>query len=414
MRSHAVSLATSGRAVGPDVGIPGAQLPGRNRQDLFATFAASTRLLVRGESHEPMLLGAGDSRAGMDAHDLAYLGATVVTRSRGVGVVVFAVVFGLTVAMLTMACDDADQSPAHVVTPAVEQPAVPPAPAPSPIPAGAAVPEGAPGVVAEPTPALEEPSPTLVPPAATQRDATGWLLEQLRHATGFRVRASAAVALGHKQNAAAEAGLIAALHDDHAAVRAAAASALSRFSSAAVQQALHQAQRDESDPTAARTLVRAEHATASTPAAPVSVPEQPTHRGVYLSVSKPRTKGPLDAEVLSHADAVARAAAHRLPSARLAPQGESRQGAENVLAAEGRAGYQLDTTFGLEEQAGGARATANVLVATYPGLALLGATKGAATVSGDPHNPAVQRMAMDAAIESAFSDLRRVFEADRR
>jgi hypothetical protein len=274
------------------------------------------------------------------------------------------------------------------------------------------MPESASSVVAEPTPARQEPSPTLVPQAAAQRDATAWLLEQLRHAKGFRVRVSAAVALGHKQNAAAEAGLIAALHDDHPAVRAAAASALSRFSSAAVQQALQQAQRSESDPTAARTLVRAGQAAAPKPAEPV--PVLTARRGVYLSVSKPRTKGPFDAEVLSHADTIARAAAQRLPSARLATRGESRQGAENVLQAEGRAGYQLDTTFGVEEQAGGARATANVLVATYPGLALLGATKGAATVSGDPRNPAVQRMAMDAAIESAFFNLRRVFEADRR
>jgi hypothetical protein len=269
------------------------------------------------------------------------------------------------------------------------------------------------GVVNEQAPASKEPTPGAGPPPAAQRDATAWLLERLLHATGFRARASAAVALGRKQSAAAQAGLIAALRDDHPAVRVAAASALTRFPGAAVQHALQQAQRGESDPTAARALARAQQTAAPSPEA--SVPAAaPTAHGVYLSVSRLRTQGPLDAELLLHADATARAAAHRLPSARLAPLGESAQDAEAVLRAEGRAGYQLEVTLGLEAQEGATRATASVLVATYPGRAILGITKGAATATGDPLNPALQRMAVEHAIDSAFSDLHRLFEAQGR
>ena len=70
-------------------------------------------------------------------------------------------------------------------------------------------------------------------------------------------------------------------------------------------------------------------------------------------------------------------------------------------------------TLGLEERADGARATANVLVASYPGRSIRGMTKGAATVTGDPRNAALRRTAIEHAVASAFGDLPKMFAAGR-
>jgi hypothetical protein len=132
-----------------------------------------------------------------------------------------------------------------------------------------------------------------------------------------------------------------------------------------------------------------------------------------VSLPAPRTQGTLDAELLSRADAAARAALRRLPGVRIAPPGESAKAAEAILSAEGLVGYQLDVTLGLEERADGTRATANVLVASYPGRSIRGMTKGAATATGDPRNAALQRAAIEHAIASAFGDLPKMFAAGR-
>jgi hypothetical protein len=83
-----------------------------------------------------------------------------------------------------------------------------------------------------------------------------------------------------------------------------------------------------------------------------------------------------------------------------------------VLRSEGRKGFHLDVTLGVEPVSGGARATANVLVATYPGRSIRGFAKGAATAGGDPQSPELQRQAIEHAIHSAFSDLPRMMAAD--
>jgi hypothetical protein len=205
-----------------------------------------------------------------------------------------------------------------------------------------------------------------------------------------------------------EAGLIEALRDEHPAVRTAAASVLSRFSSAAVKSALGQAQAREGDAVAARALARARDAPRP---APRATPGPAVGGGLYVSVPKPRAQGGLDAQQLERAAAVAQAAARRLPRARIAPPGESATAAESVLRSEGRAGFHLDVTLGVEPVSGGARATANVLVATYPGRSIKGFAKGAATAMGDPQDPELQRMAIERAIASAFSDLPRMLKA---
>jgi hypothetical protein len=255
-------------------------------------------------------------------------------------------------------------------------------------------------------------SPSAAASAADQAGSapsedTTWLLSQLRSGQAFRVRAAAALALGRRRGARVEAGLIEALRDEHPAVRTAAASALSRFGGAHVKTALQQAHARERDAVAARALGRAHDTPVPRPATPAPAAKG----GVYVSVSKPRAQGGLDAQLLERADSVARAQARRLPGARIAPLGESASAAEAVLRSEGRMGFQLDVTLGVEAVSGGARATANVLVASYPGRSIRGFAKGAATAGGNPADPELQRMAIEHAIASAFSDLPRMFES---
>ena len=244
-------------------------------------------------------------------------------------------------------------------------------------------------------------------PPERSEDIT-WLLLQLRTAHGFRARTAAALALGRRRGARVEAGLIEALRDEHPSVRTAAASGLSRSTNPVVKEALRAAQGREGDAVAARALGRAQEARPSKPS-PIG-PAPAARGGLYVSLSKPRAQGALDATLLERADSMARAQAGRLPGARVAPTGESSGAAEAVLRAEGRAGYHLDVTLGVEAVSGGTRATANVLVATYPGRSIKGFAKGAATAGGDPQSWELQRVALEHAIRSAFSDLPRMMQ----
>lgn len=334
------------------------------------------------------------------------------SRSAGLALLWLSALSGLV--QLAVACDDADQPPPNGASPAAALPPLQPeaAAASAPAIAGAAALARGPTTDGEAA-SRQDPSLTAELPNQAQPEATTWLLGQLRDANAFRARATAAMALGRRKGARVEAGLIAALRDDHPAVRTAAASALSRFSGPAVEAALKQAKDREPDRTAGRALGRAEQTVAAKPALPTEAPSAVARGGVYVSLPRPRTQGALDAELLARADAAARAALRRLPGVRIAPAGESAQAAEAVLSAEGRTGYQLDVTLGLEAQPAGTRATANVLVASYPGRSIRGMTKGAATVSGDPRNAALQRTAIEHAVASAFGDLPKMFEAGR-
>ncbi len=312
---------------------------------------------------------------------------------------------------LALACDDADQPPPNGASPAGPEPALQPGSAPATGGTAAAGEAHAPaGTGAAPTATS---AGGAGPSAEAQPGATAWLLDQLRDANAFRARAAAAMALGRRKGARVEAGLIAALRDEHPAVRTAAASALSRFSGPAVEAALKRAKDREPDRTAGRALGRAEETVGAKAALPSTTPAPSARAGVYVSLPAPRTQGTLDAELLSRADAAARAALRRLPGVRIAPPGESPKAAQAILSAEGLAGYQLDVTLGLEERSDGARATANVLVASYPDRSIRGMTKGAATVTGDPRNAALRRAAIEHAGASAFGDLPKMFAAGR-
>ena len=360
--------------------------------------------------------GVGRPHARAEVHERYERGAQSVSRS---GLIRTAMRgrFGLFALLcLVLACNDADRPRPHVLAAAAPQSPVPPEAAltPTPVLGGAAAVAGAAGSGGESVHVPQDSPPTVATPGAARPEGTAWLLEQLRHASSFRARVSAAVALGRTQNARVEAGLIEALRDDHPAVRSASASVLSRFSSHAVEQALSQAQRAEADPTVARALGRAQQTVAAQPDLPTPTPAPAVQGGFYVSVLKPHTQGPLDADLIDRADAAARAAVRRLPGVRLAPAGETAPAAEAVLRAEGRTGYQLDVTLGLLPQAGATRATVNVLVATYPGRSIVGSTRGAATAQGDPQDPALQRVVVEHATDSALADLPRMFAAGGR
>jgi hypothetical protein len=289
-----------------------------------------------------------------------------------------------------------------------------PAPSPAPVPGARAAGEANSASAA----ALPHAPAAAAAPASTDGDSraeggedTSYLLSQLRNAPLFRVRVAAALALGRRRGPRVEKGLIEALGDDHPAVRTAAASALSRSGSAAASQALKRAQEGEPDEKVARAFGRAQQAQANK-AAPAA--GRSSSGGLYLSLSRVRAQGALDASLLERADAAARSRAAGLGSALLAPIGETSAAAQAVLSREARTGYQLEVTVGLEEVDGGTRATANVLVATYPGRSIRGSAKGAATAQGDPRSPELQRMAIEHAIGSAFASLPRMLVAESR
>ena len=288
-----------------------------------------------------------------------------------------------------------------------------PAPSPAPVPETRAAREanGASAAALPHAPAAAAPPPMDGDSRAEGGEDTSYLLSQLRNAQPFRVRVAAALALGRRRGPRVEKGLIEALGDDHPGVRTAAASALSRFGSAAANQALTRAQEGEPDEKVARAFGRAQQAQA-TKVAPAE--DRSSSGGLYLSLSKVRAQGALDASLLERADAAARSRAARLGSALIAPIGESAATAQAVLSREARTGYQLEVTVGLEEVNGGTRATANVLVATYPGRSIRGSAKGAATAQGDPRSPELQRMAIEHAIGSAFASLPRMLVAESR
>jgi hypothetical protein len=290
-------------------------------------------------------------------------------------------------------------------------PSLPAPPAPVPEVATTREANSASAAAVPQAPAAAALAPTDGDSRAEGGEDTSYLLSQLKNAQAFRVRVAAALALGRRRGPHVEKGLIEALGDDHPAVRTAAANALSRFGSAAANQALKRAQEGEPDEKVARAFGRAQQAQA-TKAAPAG--DRSSSGGLYLSVAKVRAQGALDASLLERADAAARSRAARLGSALIAPIDETSAAAQAVLNREGRTGYQLEVIVGLEEVNGGTRATANVLVATYPGRSIRGSAKGAATAQGDPRSPELQRMAIEHAIGSAFASLPRMLVAESR
>ncbi len=242
---------------------------------------------------------------------------------------------------------------------------------------------------------------------------TDYLIRLLKTSNTFRVRAQAALSLGHVENhPEVVRALATALSDEHPAVRTAAAASLESLGNPSALSALQRASQDH-DSTVRRQVshaIRALERIARTHPHTSPVPSSPGNAGggaarYYVGVGMPGTRANVDHDTLVRARQMIADTLQRIGGVVLAPDHESTRAARQVLRHRRLTGYYVDSSIvQVQDTGSGTRAVVSVILNTYPGRDLRAMLQGAARVSGG-QGPEVARQAIEAAFEGALRRL---------
>jgi hypothetical protein len=244
---------------------------------------------------------------------------------------------------------------------------------------------------------------------AGAQDRTDYLVRLLSTSSAFRVRAQAALSLGSSLPAPAiTTALIAALHDDEAAVRAAAAQSLGRVGDSTAIAPLQALARDpetavQTAATAAIAAIRA-HSTTPPPSGTGTGTAPPPPSGparFYVGVGAPGSSvsGISPATLTAARAFVVGRIATTPPGIVVAPAGETVAQATAEIRRRGLTGYFLDISItALETRPDGSiYAAVSIVVQQYPSHNIVSMASGGATAQG-----AGERAVLEAALGSAL------------
>ena len=258
----------------------------------------------------------------------------------------------------------------------------------------------------------------LAAPTANADARSAYLIRLLRTSSTFRVRTQAALSLGRIEgDSDAVQALSVALRDEHAAVRTAAASSLERLREPEALTALRAVRRDRDHGVrnAVGRAIRALESVARTRPRTISVPESGTTTPggparYYVGVGVPGSSASgMSRSALEDVRSFIRGRVEQMDGVELAAESETTAQARRILSSRRLIGYYIDSSIvRIEERNGGTRAVVSVIVNTYPGRDMRAILQGAVTVSGGGQGAAVQRQAIEGAINVA---LRRLPEA---
>ena len=246
---------------------------------------------------------------------------------------------------------------------------------------------------------------------ATTAQADGgrdYLLRLLRKSDAFRVRAQAALSLGHLESTPKSiAALERAVSDKHPAVRVAAISSLRRFNAKESLPVVENAMQDRNK----------------------AVRRAAVEAAAVLSVVDDRQRGPGKTEYLiavgmpgAKADRVSRQMLFdtriflserllALNGVELAPDDLTPVDAKREIAQRRLQGYYLESSIvTLEPKGPGVRAVVSIIVLSYPGRDMRGMLRGAATASGR-YTPDTAEQAVQGAMVGALRRLPVVLNA---
>lgn len=219
---------------------------------------------------------------------------------------------------------------------------------------------------------------------ADQRE--DYLVGLLGDSDAFRVRVQAALSLG--QVPASPRTLLAlqrAVTDRHPAVRVAVVTALERLGSPRTLKALRRASKDK---------VSAVRRAAKRAIAKIERAEREAKRGgprYYVSVGRVGSKSrAVSAGMRTRAKAVLAARVSELEGVELAPDGQSRSGAQDAISERKLKGYAVEASVvKVENHPQGKRVVMSMMLTTYPGRELRATLRGSA-IASDGVWPAVE------------------------
>ncbi len=239
------------------------------------------------------------------------------------------------------------------------------------------------------------------PAAADGR--TPLLVSRLRD-PDFRVRTSAALALGATSDEAAITPLCQSLADENAAVRSAAAVALGRLGRPSATGCMRARIGSETNPTVKLELTRAvevlEKGAASAPGSGSgsgSAPKMVPNAKFYVAISKVTNQtSRAQADVERVVIEAMRTKLESLSRYQIAPAVETPEAARAVIAKRGLRGYYLSITVErFSYSASGLRVTLQLAVLDYPGKRLRGQAPTSATMPGvTTPSPAMEERAL--------------------
>jgi HEAT repeats len=202
----------------------------------------------------------------------------------------------------------------------------------------------------------------------------------------FRVRTSAALALGTTNDDAAITPLCQSLSDESAVVRSAAAVALRRLARPSSAGCIKARIGSETNPAVKLELTRAVESLENTPAAaaPGGAPKNAPNAKYYVAIAKVtnhtgRPQADIDRVVLG----AIRTKLESLPAYQLAPDAETPEAARAVMAKRGLHGYYLSIVVEkFDYSDSGLRVSIQAAVLDYPAKTLRGQAPTSATMPG--------------------------------
>ena len=256
------------------------------------------------------------------------------------------------------------------------------------------------------------------PNLASANERSDYLIELLSSSSMFRVRAQAAISLGHlDKSPKIVQALSRALSDEHPAVRIAAAASLESLADPAALASLEKLRKD-SDPKvrkeASRAIraieaavrARAEESRTAVREAPGSSPRY------YVGVGAPASRvSHIDDKILSRVRQHLSDSVAKLDGVVLAPDNESSKQVKAVLKKRMLIGYYVDSSVvQIERRENGIRAVVSLILGTYPGRDMRAMLQGAASVHGAT-GPDAQMQALEGAIMSALRQMSSAMQA---
>jgi hypothetical protein len=243
--------------------------------------------------------------------------------------------------------------------------------------------------------------------SALAQSRVGFFIDQLKHATDFRLRTQAALALGASDDVSAVAPLCDALDDTSDSVRSAAAAALGKLKSPSGLPCLrsHLSERNAS----VRSVIErsAGALQQSSPSWPSKPPAPGPNDTFYVAIGPVADKSGRGDESVEHlVGATMQEKLLSLHGYAVAPQGETGATARRVIKQRSLRGYLLQTRVEAP-RSNGSDLTIQVRVTmwTYPGKALQGEFSPKLTMSGasagdKQSEDSLIKMAIERAIES--------------
>ena len=242
--------------------------------------------------------------------------------------------------------------------------------------------------------------------SALAQGKVGFLIDQLKHATDFRLRTQAALALGASDDASAAAPLCDALDDSSDSVRSAAAAALGKLKSPAGLPCLRR-HMSESNPSVRSVIEQSAQALQGSSTWPSKPPAPGPNDTFYVAIGPVTDKsGRGDKTVEQIVGSAMQDKLLSLHGYAVAPQAESAAGARSIIKKKNLRGFLLQTRVEQPRStAGGLSIQVRVTMWTYPGKALQGEFSPKLTMSGasagdTESEDSLIKMAIESAIES--------------